>query len=369
MKRVGLIINPWAGMGGRVGLKGTDGAIEEAISRGAQPTAEKRTSQALEALLPIKEEMVLVTCAGRMGGDLAEDMGFKNTIIWHQAVDMSRAEDTIAAAKAMIDTGVDLILFAGGDGTARDMYTAIGEELTCVGIPAGVKIHSPVYAQSPVKAGELVKAYLSGTIRQVGVEEVVDLDEEAYRIGQVRTRLFGYLKVPSDKRYTQCRKAPTPQSDAAAQDATASFVASMMVPGMTYILGPGTTTRRVAEKMGLEGTLLGIDVIRDGKVIAKDADESTLLRVAADGPIKLILAPTGGQGYVLGRGNQQISPALLSHVCNKDMIVLCTKEKIAELKGRPLLLDTGDTDIDKKLAGYLKLVVGYGEYLMYKLEC
>lgn len=368
MKKIGLIINPWAGMGGCVGLKGTDGVIHEAIRLGAAPTAQKRVAQTLEMLLALKEEIEIFTCSGMMGEDLVKNMGFHHQVCWQYTTQWSAAEDTIHAARKMLELKVEIILFAGGDGTARDMFSAVGDSVTCIGIPAGVKIHSPVFAQSPTKAGELVKRFLEGRVKQTIETEVLDLDEAAYRNNEVRTQLFGYLKIPLDRAYTQCRKMASPLSEAAEQEGIAAFVVNQMLPNVTYIIGPGTTTRQVMSQLSLEGTLLGIDIVKDRKLIAKDATEAEILSHVNAGSTKLVLTPTGGQGFILGRGNQQISKAVLKHLNREDVVVLSTKEKIAALKGRPLMIDTGCQETNDRLSGYVKVHVGYGAYMMYRIS-
>ncbi|MCL2001053.1 MAG: NAD(+)/NADH kinase, partial [Planctomycetes bacterium] len=260
--------------------------------------------------------------------------------------------------------------FAGGDGTARDIYEAVGERLPALGIPAGVKIHSPVYARSPEKAGELLRLYLSGRTTLTREAEVLDIDEEDYRRDVINTRLYGYLRVPFERRLLQGGKAPSPGSERERQRAIAAAIAEEMTGDAYYLIGPGSTTRALMEYLGADNTLLGVDALRGGKTVARDVTEQDILRCMEreDAPVKLIVTPTGGQGYLLGRGNQQISPRVIKGLGKKNIIVAATPEKLAGLRGGPLLVDTGDPDADALLRGYARVVSGYRETVVYPVE-
>lgn len=396
MKKIGLIINPVAGMGGSVGLKGTDHVVEEALRRGAVPGSEKRAETALRELLPYKDELLICTGAGHMGGELARRMGFR-TEVFSAGKDTGAADapadtadtvisadlktpadidipaasafcfatagsDTIALGKRLLNEQADLLLFAGGDGTARDIYQAVGTELVCVGIPAGVKIHSPVYAKNPGAAGKLAAMWMSGWIKRYEEKEVLDIDEDAYRSGHINTALYGYLKIPAERALTQNRKAPTPLSDEAAIESIAYEVTDHMEPDVVYLVGAGTTTRGVMKKLGLPNTLIGVDVVENGKVLENDAYGERILSHIRGKRAKLILTVTGGQGFLFGRGNQQLTPEVIRTVGKENLIILATSSKLAELRGNPLLVDTGDDALNEELCGYYRVITGYKEY-------
>lgn len=381
MKKIGLIINPVAGMGGSVGLKGTDHVVEEALRRGAVPGSEKRAETALRELLPYKDELLICTGAGHMGGELAQRMGFRTEVLPVGAdtgaakapadADILAASafcfatagsDTIALGKRLLNEQADLLLFAGGDGTARDIYQAVGTELVCVGIPAGVKIHSPVYAKNPGAAGKLAAMWMSGRIKRYEEKEVLDIDEDAYRGGHINTALYGYLKIPAERALTQNRKAPTPLSDEAAIESIAYEVTDHMEPDVVYLVGAGTTTRGVMKKLGLPNTLIGVDVVENGKVLENDAYGERILSHIRGKRAKLILTVTGGQGFLFGRGNQQLTPEVIRTVGKENLIILATSSKLAELRGNPLLVDTGDDALNEELCGYYRVITGYKEY-------
>jgi predicted polyphosphate/ATP-dependent NAD kinase len=367
MTKIGLIVNPVAGLGGSVGLKGTDGMIEEALRRGAEPLSNDRAAEALTELIPMQSDLLICTGGGALGEQCAASLGFRTKIL-HPAPGRSGAKDTRALAKKLVKEGVSMILFAGGDGTAADVYEAVGEMQPVLGIPAGVKIYSPVYAATPKAAGELMRACLSGAVTAYEEAEVLDIDEDLYRQGRVDVRLRGYLTIPREKRLMQGRKAPSPLSEAASAHAIAGAVISEMLPDTCYLIGAGTTTRSIMERLALPNTLIGVDMICNRSLIENDVYGKRILSLAKGRPLKLILTVTGGQGFLLGRGNQQLTPAVLQEIGKENIIVVATQMKMAALGGRPLLLDTGSPALDRQLSGYYRVVTGHGQYTVAKAE-
>ena len=374
MKKLGLLINPVAGMGGSVGLKGTDHMVEEAIRRGAKPRANDRVRQALKELLEIKNELEIVTCPGDMGEDTAKSMGFRTTVLHtggrrslKDLFDSSRT-DTIVLSKAMEEAGVDLLLFAGGDGTARDIYEGVGTELPALGIPAGVKIHSPVYAKNPQSAGDLAKLWLTGKVTKTAEQEVLDIDEELYRQEIINPRLYGYLSVPLEHVFTQNRKAPTPLSETASIESIAHEIVEHMEEDTYYLIGAGTTTRGVMQMLGLKNTLIGVDLIRNKELVANDIYGDKILDFIKGKKTKLIVTVTGGQGFLFGRGNQQITPEVIREIGKENIIILATKAKIAEFHHQPFLVDTPDEELNKELCGYYRVITAYGECTMCRVS-
>ena len=365
--KLGLIVNPIAGMGGSVGLKGTDGrkVIRQARTLGAVPRAPARATATLEELVRVGAEFELLTCAGAMGEASALACHLTPTVVYRPASVETTAEDTRRAAREMRKLAVDLILFAGGDGTARDVHEAVGGDVPALGIPAGVKIHSAVFAVSPRAAGDLLAGFLRGRIGTMREAEVMDVDEAAYRRGQLATRLFGYLRVPYDPQLVQGAKVRSRSDDTAAEELARSVVARMDRETL-YVVGPGTTTRRIMTLMGLESTLLGVDVILDGQVLALDVAERDLLRIVRDHPrARIIVTPIGGQGFLFGRGNQQISGRVVRAVGIQNVIVVATPGKLASLGGRPFLVDTDDEELDRTLAGFIAVTTGDRQEAIY----
>jgi predicted polyphosphate/ATP-dependent NAD kinase len=391
MKRLGLIVNPVAGLGGRVGLKGSDGLEIQRQARilGAQPQAGERATQALNALqrnLRLHETMAgaiqpceMFTAPGEMGEDVARQCAFEPQVVGTIHSGATSAEDTQRIAMEMNAIGVGLLLFAGGDGTARDLCQALGNvgappardrtstTMPCLGIPAGVKIHSAVFAIRPRAAGELAAAWLHQEKPRLREAEVVDLDEESYRRGQVATRLYGYLRVPYRPHLVQNQKAPTPAAEATQADAIAAAMLEEMAPGCLYILGPGTTTRAIAARLGVQKTLVGVDVVTREGLVATDVSERRLLELNAGHPARIVVSPIGGQGFLFGRGNQPISPAVLRAVGKENILVVCLPDKLNALRGQPFLVDSGDADVDAWLAGYIQVITGYRERAYYRI--
>jgi len=370
-KKLGLIVNPVAGVGGRVGLKGSDGEeiLKKALELGATPESPRRAMDALERLAVIKDEIDIITYPHEMGEQEARDCGFEPEVLGSIQPGKTGAKDTIDAAKTLAEMKVDLILFAGGDGTARNIYDAIGNtNVPIIGIPAGVKIHSAVYATNSRNAGEVALMYLQGKIKKVHDAEVMDIDEAAFREGRVTAKLYGYLKVPHEAKLVQGLKSGRTEGEAAALNSIADEVIENMAEDIVYVIGPGTTTRAVMQKLGLQNTLLGVDVIINKKVLANDVTESQLLELTKGKKTKIVVTIIGGQGYIFGRGNQQISPRVLKEVGKDNIIVIAPQSKLTALGGNPLLIDTGNYEVNNMLSGYYKVVIGLERTMMRKAE-
>lgn len=369
MKKLGLIVNPIAGMGGRVGLKGTDGSdiLEEAIKLGAEPLSHARTKEALERLYILKGKIELVTYPEKMGENAAIDCGFSAKVIGSLASSVTTADDTKKAAEDLLDLGVDLLLFAGGDGTARDIFNAVDDKMVVLGIPAGVKIHSAVYACNPERAGELAALFLQDKAKNIREVEVMDIDEEDYRKGILSAKLYGYLRIPFERKFLQRLKASSPANEKHSHESIAHEIVEDMSDEFFYIIGPGTTTRAIMEKLNLENSLLGIDLVYQKKLVGTDLNEAELLEKIKGRKAKLIITPIGGQGYLLGRGNQQLSPKIIRQVGKENILIIATQQKINSLHGQPLLVDTGDKTTDQLLSDYFKVITGYRESLVYKV--
>ncbi|MCP4713404.1 MAG: ATP-NAD kinase family protein [Planctomycetes bacterium] len=370
MKKLGLIINPIAGMGGPVGLKGTDGAdiLAQAQKLGAKPRAQQRTIEALKQLTPLKDPFKLLTCPQSMGQDATTQCAFAPELISLPIADITTANDTQIAAKTLRDAEVDLLLFVGGDGTARDIFTAVGDTIVTLGIPAGVKIHSGVYASNPTDAGRLAASFLSGQTHTTVEAEVMDIDEESVRNDMISAQLFGYLKIPFERKYLQCVKAASSATENHDQQAIAFDVVDNMIDDCCYIIGPGSTTRAIMQELKLPYTLLGVDLVYNRQLIGKDLSETELLQKIQNLPTKLIITPIGGQGYILGRGNQQISPAVIAHVGKENIHIIATAQKIRSLYGRPLRVDTGCEKTNQLLTDYYIITTSYRESIVYKVK-
>lgn len=355
MKRIGFLVNPIAGMGGAVGLKGTDGKVEEARRRGAQPHAKERARIAL-ALLAHDENLEIFTCSGEMGEDALKEAGIQRYQILYRFDGDSSAHDTLRAAHMFLKAGVDLILFCGGDGTARDIFDVVGRDVPVLGIPAGVKMYSAVFAIDPATAAELVLRYDTQSLRD---SEVMDVDEDAYRSGELKTRLYGVARTPALTGKIQLSKHVFEEADEdRAKKEIARFIHEIMIPDVLYILGAGTTTESIARELGVHKTLLGIDAVKNGKIVAMDIDEKTLWTLLENAmEAKIILSPIGAQGFILGRGNQQISARIVRRIGTGNIIVVATPHKLRET---PLIyVDSGDPMLDAGFGDTILVISGY----------
>ncbi|MGV8089005.1 MAG: ATP-NAD kinase family protein [Methanothrix sp.] len=354
--RIGFLVNPIAGMGGPVGLKGTDGLAEEAIAMGARPRAMERARACLDLLSKEKDAILFFAASGSMGESSLEECGLDCKVVY-SPLPVTCSLDTIRTCQAFLDEGVDLILFCGGDGTARDVAEIAGST-PILAIPAGVKMHSGVFAASPQAAADLVMRFLNGELN-LRDTEIVDVDEELYRAGILQTKLYALAKTPYLPVLVAERKRiySSVQEDEF-KDQIALFASEFMRDGSAYIIGAGTTTSRIADILGLEKTLLGVDVIKEGQVIIKDASENDLLELLdRETRVMIIISPIGAQGFILGRGNQQISSEVIRRVGIDKLIIISTPHKLAEIPY--LLVDTGDEDLDESLAGKRQVVTGY----------
>lgn len=363
--KLGVIINPMAGIGGAVGLKGSDAVAADAFARGAVPRAGERATTALATLVPQAGQLECYCFGGDMGESVLARVGLPYRVLGTAAAPSS-AEDTVAAARCMRDAGVDLLVFAGGDGTARDMVTAVGTDIPVLGIPAGVKMHSGVYAVSPQAAGELLQRLVAGGLVDVGLCEVRDIDEQAFRQGQVRARFYGELLVPRSGGFLQQVKSSGREvEELVIQDIGAELVESM-APDCLYLVGPGTTPSGFMQELGLDNTLLGVDAVYNSELLASDINEQQILGLLQQYPnARIVVTAIGGQGHILGRGNQQLSPAVIRRVGAEHLIIVASKTKITGLAGRPLLVDTGDPELDQQLQGYRRVITGYHDAIVY----
>ena len=367
MKKLGLIVNPIAGMGGRVGLKGTDGPeiLAKVCELGAEPVAPARAIKALRSIKRLFTDFELLTYQAEMGEEEVKEAGLEAKVIGKIVAGKTTSEDTKRAAMEMLSDGVDLLIFAGGDGTASDLLESVDKKVPIIGIPTGVKMHSAVFANTPEAAGEVAARFLREGL-PLREAEVMDIDEEAYRDGRLVAKLKGYVLVPYEPVMMQATKEGSTGNELADQKAIARWVYEMMEKEHVYILGPGTTTRAVAEELGIhESTLLGVDLIEDYKLVVKDVNEEQILRSIKGKPATIIVSPIGGQGFILGRGNLQLSPEVLKLVGKSNVWVISTTNKLAITP--TLKVDTGDAELDKEFQGYIRVISGYRQSHMLKV--
>jgi predicted polyphosphate/ATP-dependent NAD kinase len=360
VKTVGFIVNPVAGMGGAVGLKGTDGEaiLEKALVLGAKPTASARAESFLSELEPVQKRIHLVVGAGRMGEDEARRRGFACTALGKRKKETA-AEDTMEIARRIASTDAALLVFCGGDGTARDILNTINAHLPVLGVPTGVKMHSAVFAVEPKAAAKITLGFLWGKM-PLREAEVMDVDEQAFREGRVSAELYGYVLAPYEPHLIQGVKMASPitESELRNQAAIAIYIIENMKADVVYIIGPGTTTRTIGDLLDTKKTLLGVDLFCDKQLVAKDVNEKQILERINGRTAHIIVTPIGGQGFIFGRGNQQISPEVIRQVGWDNIIVVATQGKLEGLDD--LRVDTGDPSLDDILRGHrLNVIIDY----------
>ncbi len=358
--RLGLIVNPIAGMGGSVGLKGTDGELAaEARSLGAEPVSGSRAIVALSHLGGIGANLEVLTCSGAMGADAARQAGLHTSIVHPVQKGATTAEDSRTGAIRIVEQRPDLMLFAGGDGTARDLLPAVGCSTPLLGVPSGVKMHSAVFAATARAAGEVARSFLVSADREnlLRDAEIMDREPSPQPSGQLSPRLYGMVRTPSLSFLVPGAKSSSRVSDRSALAGAVRRVAEMLGDGRLSLLGPGSTMQHVKRECGFEGTLLGIDAVRYGRRFALDLNERQILDLLSDGPARIVVGVVGGQGFLFGRGNQQLSSRVIGEVGADAIVAISSFEKLVALPGNCLLVDTGDDRLDEALSGYLKVFV------------
>ncbi|MFB6183078.1 MAG: ATP-NAD kinase family protein [Haloarculaceae archaeon] len=354
MRRIGFVVNPIAGMGGRVGLKGTDGKVAEARQRGAEQRAPERAREAIAALVGQDADVVVLTYGGDMGEREARAAGLDVEVVGEPDGGETTAADTRAAVRAFVDRGVDLVLFVGGDGTAVDVaetLQACNGDVPMLGVPAGVKVYSSVFGVSPTAAGRI-----AATFSTVEDAEVNDIDEDDYREGEVHTELRAVARVPvADERQGSKQLA------GGTVETLAEGFAEDVREGATYVLGPGSTVGAIKAALGFDGSPLGVDVWRDGEILVRDGAESDILDALGEDNV-VVVSPIGGQGFVFGRGNQQISPAVVRQC---EVVIVASRRKLDDLG--TLRVDTGDEAVDEDLRGWTRVRTGRYETRMMKV--
>ena len=373
---LGLIVNPISGMGGSVGLKGTDGndILTKAIELGAKPNALNRTKELLKELTSIKPRLKFYTCPGNMGEYILKETEFDYETITHplyenvkDIFDTTADHTKIAAKKMQGIKELQLILFVGGDGTARDMVSAIDKSKPCLGIPSGVKIYSSVFSINPRLASSIIMQFLWGEAA-LKESEVLDIDEEEYRKGKLVSKLFGSLLTPFNPDYSQLSKMGTPHSDLNNQERIAKRIIEELKDDEYYLIGPGTTTKAITDALNQEKTVLGVDLLLNKHIVAADLNEQQILNHIEGKKTKIIVSLIGRQGFLLGRGNLQFTPHILKKVGAKNIIIISTKFKLQNIPHQILRLDTRDPKLDQEMKGLYQVIVDYDELRICRVE-
>ncbi|HML02215.1 MAG TPA: ATP-NAD kinase family protein [Candidatus Bathyarchaeia archaeon] len=372
--KLGFLINPIAGMGGKVGLKGTDNIAGNAIRMGAKPIAPARAREFLNRLktLEFKEQLEIITCPASMGQEEVEAAGFSAEVLRMGLKSKTTADDTKNAVRLMAEKKADIVVFVGGDGTARDILDALLNvkiDVPVLGVPSGVKMYSGIFAVNPSDAAVVVEAFAKKEA-ELTEFEIMDTNEAGIRRDQFNVRLYGFLSGPSLSMRIQGSKQISAETldEHENQLAIARFIVESMNSDGTYILGPGTTVKCVADLLGVEKTLLGVDLYKKGKLV-RDVNEAKLLNLIESWRNTwIILSPIGRQGVLFGRGNQQISPEIIRHIGKERIIVGATPSKLRGIESGVLRVDTGVGQVNDMLRGYMRVVTDYKEWRLVRVQ-
>ncbi|PHR83714.1 MAG: ATP-NAD kinase [Colwellia sp.] len=387
MFKLGLIINPIAGVGGSVALKGSDGMTMHALALGAEPKANARAETALQVLQPYQNEITVYTVNNLMGEQAAKALGFQVNLVYKTKDENTQADDTEQAVTALLAEQVDIILFAGGDGTARNIAKIVTEHATqgkqaqipVLGIPAGCKIHSGVYAITPIAAGRVVELMVTKQLVTLTTGDIMDIDESLFRQGVVKAKRFGEVQIPSELRYVQAVKSGGIESDELVLHDISEDVIDKMseADDSLFIIGSGSTTAFLMTELNLKNTLLGVDLVQNNVLIANDVTEEQLWKQLIQTQknkqkIHLIITLIGGQGHLFGRGNQQLSPRIIRTIIEQkggkeNITIIATKAKLTALGNRPLISDTGDVTLDQRFSGFMPVTTGYRDQVLYPI--
>ncbi len=365
--RVGIVVNPDAGLGGKLGFKGSDGRAKEARKAGAQDRAGPRMALCLDRFAELLNSSLnragmsptLLAWDGRMGGDWITN----DYTSLGETPDSTSADDTSSLVSQLIEHDVDVILYAGGDGTTRDIVNTLGEvKIPLIGVPGGVKMHSGCFATTPNAAAEVLFSFVIGDLMS-SITEVMDLDEEIYLTGQWKVRMYGEALTPASPRFMQGAKQQVERSsEAEIIEGLASHINELIIndPELMVVWGSGGTLRLIGELIGQELTLLGIDIQYQDKVY-NDLNEQELIKILSthNGNKLLLLSPMGGQGFLIGRGNLQLSPEVLRIIGIESILGVATPGKLTGLSN--VRIDTGEESLDNefKQRKFVKMLQGY----------
>lgn len=372
--KIGFIVNPYAGLGGPAALKGSDSAAAKALysQAGSEARAIVRAQQFLQALRGA-DQCEFITLAGAMGGDYCAAMPVVTRLLPSPNAPITSAQDTQAATGKLMAEGIDILVFVGGDGTARDICSVISTTVPVLGVPSGVKMHSGVFALTPQAAAQVIDELLRGNIVSLIEKDVRDIDEEAFQQGVVKSRYFGAMRVPDQIRYMQSVKHGGVEVDELVLADIAAEIAERLALAENreamVIFGTGSTTAFIQHELGYQATLLGVDLLHRSKLIASDIDAATLETTLAafGGKVILILTAIGGQGHIIGRGNQQLSPTVLRRVGQHNIWIVATKTKLKSLQQRPLIIDSNDAALDSAWRGAMPVITGYRDEVLYRV--
>ena len=350
---------------------GSDGADirEQALAYSDNLRSPERTRRFLAAL-NTGERIEWFCGKGVMGEQLLQQQGWPIVAAFGAGHSDTCAGDTAEVVRQLQQQSLDLLVFVGGDGTARDVLDQLDGSTPCLGVPAGVKMQSGVFALSPEAAAEIINGLQLTTLISVDEQDVRDIDEEALRHGRVRSRYYGSMQVPAEPRYLQRLKQSGVEDESLVLDEIADQLTEIMEDeGRVMLVGPGGTTAHWLRSLGLDYTLVGFDLVQAGQLLQADLTADDVLQWQQRQPdLLLVISPTGNQGVLIGRGNQQLSPAFLRALPKTQWRVVSSRSKLQQLHGQPLIVDSNDSALDRHLCGLYPVITAYHDQVLYPVN-
>jgi predicted polyphosphate/ATP-dependent NAD kinase len=355
--KIGFFINPLAGFGASLNRKGSD--LVESIDR-ASSTSFSSGRKFLEGIRDLGVHFLVP--GGIMGADAMEEAGIGDYEIVYLPKDPTEASDTISFVKTIMDRKPQLLIFCGGDGTARDILAAGFTNIPVIGVPAGIKMESSVFAISVQHAINVTREIVGKGIGETEKAEIVDIPEEDLDTIHPHPRFYGELVTPANQGIVSSPKLDFYQGDT---EGIVDYFIETMDKDTYYVIGPGSTCKSIIARMGHETNLLGFDLVRSGRLMETDISEQRIFEVATTGKCKLVISPIGGQNFLLGRGNKQISARVVQAIGFHNIIVLSAQDKLTYTKKLYIDLSTKEK-VD--IPGYIRVIIGYGMFKIVKLE-
>lgn len=368
--RIALIVNPYAGIGGEAALKGSDQAREAALAYSSQLRTPDRTHRFLQALADDAKKIEWLTGSNLMGAQYLAACGITPAHIEPVLSNPTSADDTKQLAQSLLKLMPDVLVFVGGDGTARDMVDSVGLKVPVLGVPGGVKMQSGVFAISPEAAANIVKQMFEGLLVGVAEQDVRDIDEIALREGKVRSRFYGSLQVPAEAQWLQRLKEGAKEDESLVQDEIAEHLTEIMHDsGRLMLAGPGSGIARWMASLNLPNTLIGFDAILNGELIQSDLTANDIRALIKQYPdLYVVITPTGHQGFLLGRGNQQLAADIIKQLDKSQWLIVASQSKLQSLQQQPLLVDTNDAELDRQLAGFYPVITAWHHQVLYPIS-
>ncbi len=351
MRKIAFFINPRAGEGKKLGLKSSDDIPQADYSESESTIIGRNFVSSItfpESVHLIMPDFEIYKSDGFMQFPYTLVKGWNNP---------SSSADTKNFAKKAISEGAELLVFVGGDGTARDLLDAVGHAVPVIGVPAGIKMYSSVFAYTWMDAVKELEFFLSNSVKFED-KEILDYDFKEDRL-----KLFGEMSGIQSKTYNQDPKQVFASTDISS---LGYGIAADMSSEISYIIGPGSTCNSILEALGVPGTdLLNFKIVKNRRVVKSRAGEEDILAAMKDGNYRLIISPIGGMGILVGRGNYELSDRVLTELRPENLIIVATREKMIPINEIIMIAPVAISD---RFGQYVRISVGIDEFVIKKLK-